>query len=528
MNFKTKIPVYVVTGFLDAGKTTFLNNLLKRPDWRDFEIFIIQFESGDEEFCSSCNSFTSLSFMKKDLEQYPGMIEEKLHKTINENRFDEIWIEWNGTVPFSQLQNLLLGSSIRKLCEIHKVINISDGEHIENLLGRTGAALPEQISNSDIAVIRNKRSASAFKRIRKIMRELNPDIYVCDFKSYDGLYEHLFRHEKQPVAMFLLAILAVTFLHIAVNPFLELANVPVNTVINVFLGIILQALPFLMIGVLLSSFIQIFVPKAVIEHRFPKSPSLGILTAIIGGFFLPVCDCASIPIFRSLVKKGVPMSAAVTFMTVSPIINPVVILSTYYAFNGDVSVVLSRVCIGIISSVIIGLSFELKPVKKSILSGGMMNGLMCSCGCYGDAESVTTPKEKLELFLRHSQAEFFDVGKYLVMGTFISSLFQAVSTGVFASAQSGAAMTISIIIMMIMAFVLSLCSSSDAVVARSFGNQFPMGAIMGFLVFGPMMDIKNVMMLSSGFSKRFISRLLFTTFTVCFLAVLLFSNLGGM
>lgn len=528
MTFNTKIPIYVVTGFLDAGKTTFMNNLLSRSDWSDFEILIIQFESGEKEFYSSCSSFTSLSFMKKDLEQQPEKIEEKLLETINENKFDEIWIEWNGMVPFSQLQNLLLGSSLKNLCGIHKVINISDGENIKNLLGRTGAALPEQISNSDIAVIRNTPSAVAFKRVRKIMRELNPDIYVCDFKSYDELYERIFNHEKQPVAMFLLTILTITFLHIAVNPFLELANIPVNTVINIFLGIILQALPFLMIGVLLSSFIQIFVPKSIIERRFPKSPGLGILAAIVGGFFLPVCDCASIPIFRSLVKKGVPVSAAVTFMTVSPIINPVVILSTYYAFNGDMSIVLSRVCMGIISSIIIGFSFEFKPAKKNLLKGGTLDGLMCRCGCYEDTESITTLKGKLGLFLRHSQAEFFDVGRYLIVGTFISSLFQAVSTGTFVSAQSGTALAVSIIIMMIMAFVLSLCSSSDAVVARSFVNQFPMGAIMGFLVFGPMMDIKNVMMLSSGFSKGFIGRLLFTAFTVCFLAVFLLTNLGGM
>ena len=88
-------------------------------------------------------------------------------------------------------------------------------------------------------------------------------------------------------------------------------------------------------------------------------------------------------------------------------------------------------------------------------------------------------------------------------------------------------LAVSIIIMMTMAFVLSLCSSSDAVIARSFANQFPMGAIMGFLVFGPMMDIKNVMMLSSGFSKSFIVKLLFTAFIVCFAVVFLFTGLGG-
>ena len=115
-----------------------------------------------------------------------------------------------------------------------------------------------------------------------------------------------------------------------------------------------------------------------------------------------------------------------------------------------------------------------------------------------------------------------------MIGTFIASVFQVLGTGIFTAAQSGAGLAVSILIMMAMAFVLSLCSSSDAVIARSFAGQFPMGAVMGFLVFGPMMDIKNVMMLSSGFSKRFIGRLLFTALIVCFVIVFLFSGLGGM
>ncbi|NYB75814.1 permease [Sedimentibacter hydroxybenzoicus DSM 7310] len=528
MSLETKLPVYVVTGFLDAGKTTFINNLLNRADWSDSYILIVRFETGDAEFCSTNENFTYLSFMKKELEQNPGMIEDKLLETIVQNSFDEIWIEWNGTVPFSKLQNLLLSPSLRNLFTIHKVINVSNGEQIENILGKTGEALPEQISNSNIAVVRNADSSESFKRIRNIIRNINPDVHVCRIKSYKNIYKHLFKRDEHSGTMFFLAILAILFAHLVMRPFLEMMGIPVNTVINIFLGIILQALPFLMIGVLLSSFIQIFVPKATISRRFPKSPGLGILTAIVGGFFLPVCDCASIPIFRSLVRKGVPVSAAVTFMTVSPIINPVVILSTYYAFSGNMTIVLGRICLGIISSVIIGFSFELIPPKKNILNGGVLDGLMCSCGCYEDVESVTTLKGKLLLFLRHSQAEFFDVGKYLIIGTFISSLFQAVSISVFVSAQSGTALAISMIIMMIMAFVLSLCSSSDAVVARSFANQFPAGALMGFLVFGPMMDIKNVMMLSSGFSKSFIGRFLFTSFVVCFLTVFLFANWGGM
>ena len=161
------------------------------------------------------------------------------------------------------------------------------------------------------------------------------------------------------------------------------------------------------------------------------------------------------------------------------------------------------------------------------MSGGALDRLMCSCGCYEDVESIPTFSGKLGLFLRHSQAEFFSVGKYLVIGIFIATVFQVLGTGIFTAAQRGADLAMSIVIMMGMAFALSLCSSSDAVIARSFSRQFPMGAIMGFLVFGPMMDIKNVMMLSSGFSRRFIIRLLFTAFFVCFAVVFLFFGLGG-
>jgi uncharacterized membrane protein YraQ (UPF0718 family) len=307
-------------------------------------------------------------------------------------------------------------------------------------------------------------------------------------------------------------------------PFFEKIGAPANKIIIIFLGIILQAVPFLLIGVLISSAIDVFVSKAAIERRFPKSLGLGMAAAIIAGFCLPVCDCASIPIFRSLVKKGVPIPAAITFMTATPVINPVVIFSTYYAFSGAMWMVIGRVGFGIISAVLIGLTFSVWQPKGQVLSGGALDRLMCSCGCYEDVESVATLRGKADLFVRHAQAEFWNVGKYLVIGTMLSAVFQAAGIGVFATAQSGAGLLISIIVMMIFGFILSLCSSSDAVIARSFANQFPAGALMGFLVFGPMLDIKNVLMLSAGFSRRFIVRLTLTAFVICLGIMFFFFN----
>jgi uncharacterized membrane protein YraQ (UPF0718 family) len=521
------IPVYVVTGFLDAGKTTFLNNLLNRRDWRDLKILVIQFETGEEEFQSRYNNCEKITFPKKTLEQQPNQIVRQICDCTQSRELDEIWIEWNGVVPFSQLQSLLLHSLLRSLCKIQKVMHIADAASIENLLGRTGGALPEQIANSDFAVMRNVRSATNFNRIRRLLNGINPGIKTYGVKAYNDLYKQLFGKQEQPVNIFFLTVVLIVALYFIASPILEGFQVPVNTIINVFLGIILQAVPFLLIGVLLSSAIQVFIPQSAIERRFPKSIGIGMLVAILFGFCLPVCDCASIPVFRSLVRKGIPLPVAVTFMTATPVINPVVILSTYYAFSGNLTVVIGRVCFGIAAAVIIGLIFAVWPSKGHVLSGGALDRLMCSCGCYEDAESITTFKEKAGLFIRHSQTEFFSMGKYLVIGTFIASVFQVLGKGMFSAAQSGAGLAGSIVIMMVMAFVLSLCSSSDAVIARSLANQFPMSAIMGFLLFGPMMDIKNVMMLSSGFSKRFIGKLLFTTFIVCFAVVFLFSGSGG-
>jgi uncharacterized membrane protein YraQ (UPF0718 family) len=527
------IPVYVVTGFLDSGKTTFLNHLLNRLDWQNTHILAVQFESGETDLLSKNGNFDQISFPKKILDSQPEAVVEALAEQVRrgasdpEKTLDEIWVEWNGVAPFSRLQDMLLHPSLRGLCKIKRVIHIANTPDLQEMLGKTGSALPEQIANSDFALVRGARTPAALGRIRNLLRGVNPGVRVYGIKSYNDFYRQLFRKKHSPLNIFFLLTVFLIGIYFAAMPFFEKIGVPANKIVNVFLGIILQAIPFLLIGVLISSAIDVFVSKAAIERRFPKTVGLGMLAAIIAGFCLPVCDCASIPIFRSLVKKGVPVPVAVTFMTATPVINPVVIFSTYYAFNGSLAMVVGRVGFGIISAILIGLAFSVWPHKGRVLSGGALDRLMCSCGCYEDVESITTFKGKADLFVRHAQSEFWNVGKYLVIGTFLSAVFQGTGISVFATAQSGAGLMISIIIMMIFGFVLSLCSSSDAVIARSFANQFPIGALLGFLVFGPMLDIKNVLMLSAGFSRRFIFRLTVTAFVVCFGVVFLMCSQWG-
>lgn len=196
---------------------------------------------------------------------------------------------------------------------------------------------------------------------------------VFGFCAHNDLYKQLFLKKEHPVNFFFLTVVLIVPLHFVAGPVLEAFQIPANAIINVFLGILLQAVPFLLIGVLLSSAIQAFIPQSAIERRFPKSIGLGMLAAIIGGFCLPVCDCASIPIFISLVIKGIPLPIAVTFMTATPVINPVVILSTYYAFSGNMTIVIGRVCFGIIAAVIIGLTFAVRPPKGHVLPEVLLN-----------------------------------------------------------------------------------------------------------------------------------------------------------
>lgn len=511
------IPVYVVTGFLDAGKTTLLNKLLNNRELRDVSMLMLQFESGEEEFNSRYGNCETMNFPKRALEQNSRQITEQIRGYLLKNPVDAVWVEWNGVTPFAQLQALFLHPSLYRICRIEKVMHILDARMLESLLGKTGGALPEQMAGCDFAIGRGMRSDKDYYRVKRILRGVNPGVKLLDLKQTESIYNEIYRKKGHPVNTFCLGLLFFIAIYLLAVPLFDLPKTPVNTLINVFLGILLQAVPFLLIGVLISSVIQVFLSKEAIERRFPKKPGWGMLAAILGGFCLPVCDCASIPIFRSLVRKGVPMSAAVTFMTATPVINPVVMLSTYYAFNGNLQIVAARVGLGIAAAVLIGLWFAARPSRSKALSDSF-DGLMCRCGCYEGAESITTFRGKAGLLFRHSQAEFFNVGKYLMIGAFVASVFQIAIPKAF-SFRNGMDFAVSLLVMMAAAFLMSLCSSSDAVIARSFASRLPLGAVMGFLVFGPMVDIKNVLMLSSGFSKRFIARLVAVAFAACFIVV---------
>ncbi|WP_024296354.1 permease [Lacrimispora indolis] len=518
------IPVYVITGSLDAGKTTFLNNMF---DKRKVKALVIQFEDGEEALFCGYTGHRKLKIPRRLLDQQQEQIPNQIYEVVQNGGWEEIWVEWNGTAPFSWLLSLFWDPVFSSVCQLKKVIHIVDAEKLEFLLSGMGIYLIDQISESDIAIVRNYHKKSQYQRTRRLLEEVNPGLQILEMTSYSKLCKLVLREPDGPVSTFFMEFMLIICLFLLAGIISGLEGLPISRMVNLFFGMTLQAVPFLLIGILLSSVIQILIPDGMLERWFPKSLVLGMAAALAGGFLLPVCDCASIPVFRSLIKKGIPLPVAVTFMMAAPVMNPVVLLSTFYAFGGNMTVVAGRAGIGALAAVLIGLLAAVFQRETPLLSGGGRSRFICACGCYEDSQKAESLAGKLVLCLRHGQAEFFQVGKYLLIGILAAAVFQALGDGPLTLTQYRGGLAASILLMMAAAFILSLCSSSDAVIARSLASQLPAGAVMGFLVFGPMMDIKNMLMLYSGFKKGFIVKLMLVTVAVCFFLVFLLYGIWG-
>jgi uncharacterized membrane protein YraQ (UPF0718 family) len=284
-----------------------------------------------------------------------------------------------------------------------------------------------------------------------------------------------------------------------------------------FISIIIEAVPFILLGAFISAVIQVFVSEKLISRVIPKNKFLGVIGAAFMGIIFPVCECAIIPIARRLIKKGVPANIAVTFMLAVPIVNPVVLLSTYNAFYNKPVVVLLRAGFGIFAAITIGLliGFTQNPKESPIKSGrfDLDNNGICGCG-YDHSYSNSS---KLSSVLEHTIIEFFDISKYLIAGALISSIFQVLIPRSLIN-PIGSHSLYSVIAMMLLAFVLSICSEADAFIARTFLGQFTLGSVTAFMILGPMVDIKNAIMLGGtfkrGFNARLITYIFFTVYII--------------
>lgn len=343
--------------------------------------------------------------------------------------------------------------------------------------------------------------------------------------------------------LFLIAGVPFVALIIAMLPALQARNpwLPVNTVIRGVSGLLLQAVPFTLIGVLVSAAVETWVTEDFIEKHAPKSIANGFLAAIFAGVCVPVCDCVVVPTFSRLVARKLPLPCAVTFLCAVPVVNPVSIWATWYAFADVPAVAVTRVALGVGVALLVGVSFVIFPVKSQVLRRNVLEKVRADCsdcadcaycgGCnksqsghssYKNSSSFKSDiKNSLKTYAHHIYSDFMRLMPIILFGTIVASIIRVWLGADPASKVNTTTVFVAISAMMLIAYASSLCSSSDAVIARSLASSLPMSSVIVFLLFGPMLDIKNTLMLVEDCKTGFVLRLIATIVVFCLFAALI-------
>jgi uncharacterized membrane protein YraQ (UPF0718 family) len=265
-----------------------------------------------------------------------------------------------------------------------------------------------------------------------------------------------------------------------------------------FLSVLLEGVPFILLGTILSGIIDEFLPSRVMVRYLPKNVFLGVCLSGVMGMVFPMCECGIVPVIRRLMAKGLPVANAIAYMLAAPIVNPIVALSTYAAFRGmgAAEFTVLRLGIGYFVAVLVAFAVHNLPVR-TVLRDGIVAG-----EDEHDHVRGGRPLVRIGNALRVAVKDFMDVMVYFVLGVAISALF---STGVNQEIIMPLALNewLAVFSLMGLAVILSLCSTSDAFIAATF-VAFPAVAKLAFLVLGPMFDLKMLFMYSAVFKKRFV------------------------
>lgn len=268
-----------------------------------------------------------------------------------------------------------------------------------------------------------------------------------------------------------------------------LADQPtVATWLTVFLAIVLQALPFLVLGVAASAAIAVFVSQDLVRRVLPRREAQAVPAAALAGALLPGCECASVPIAGSLAARGVPLSAALTFLLAAPAINPVVLVATAVAFAGDARVVAARFCASFLTAVVVGL-WWLRRGRADLVR------------LRGPSDLGLTRRDRFTASFAHDVTH---AGGYLVIGAAAAATVNVVLPARILDTLAGN-LVVAVLTMAVFAVVVAVCSEADAFVAASL-TAFPMSARLAFMVVGPVVDTKLIALQIGTFGRRFTTR----------------------
>lgn len=322
-----------------------------------------------------------------------------------------------------------------------------------------------------------------------------------------------------------------------------------NNGFTLFLSLLVEAMPFLLLGVLFSSLLLFFIDERKLVNIMPTNPLLGALFGSMIGFLFPVCECGNVPVARRLLMQGVPTPVAIGFLLAAPTINPIVIWATWTAFRDQPEIVVLRVLLSLAIATIIGFVFsfqkDLSPFLQPVIvrylkfnpppqaepkrkgrryqleeepsispllqSGtyilGGKAGISTKLGGNLNQANITTSipnktfADKLRLVLDNIIQELRELGGVMVVGSAIAAAIQVLAPREFILGLGAGPIT-SILAMLVLAAVVSICSTVDSFFALSFASTFTSGSLLAFLVFGPMIDIKGVGLMLSIFKPK--------------------------
>ncbi|WP_047260656.1 permease [Corynebacterium uterequi] len=255
-------------------------------------------------------------------------------------------------------------------------------------------------------------------------------------------------------------------------------------------AIVLQALPFLVLGIIVSSVISALLPAQTLGRILPRNPLTAVPVTAGAGMLLPGCECGSVPVAQSLMRRGVTPAAALAFLLASPAINPVVLVSTAVAFQGNPRMVLARFLASILAAIAVGWLW---------LSLG--RGRLDASATSPDPHAVNSGR--WEAFRATAMHDLLHTGGYLVLGAMLAAAIKVlVPAGWFE--YLGNNPWLAVLLMAALAVVMSLCSEADAFIAASFTAISPTAQLV-FLVVGPMVDIKLIAMQFGAWGRRFVA-----------------------
>lgn len=338
-----------------------------------------------------------------------------------------------------------------------------------------------------------------------------------------------------------------------------------NSAFTLFLSLLVEAMPFLLLGVLFSGLLLGFIEERKLLSYIPRHPLLGALAGSLIGFLFPVCECGNVPVARRLLMQGVPAPVAIGFLLAAPTINPIVIWATWTAFRDQPEIVVLRVVFSLFIATMIGWVFSVQPDLRPLLqpaiaralpkpepqtaekellevkispllqSGtfilGQAGGPMRLESAWEEAaakqkqELAAAPffrplsKERLHLLLDSMVQEFRELGGVLVVGSAIAATIQVAAPRELILSLGQGPIS-SIVAMLLLASVVSICSTVDSFFALSFASTFTSGSLLAFLVFGPMIDLKGIGLLLSIFQPRAVIYLVVLAAQLTFLLTL--------